>query len=67
MLDKLRSAFALDVEKLLIVLLNLTSCSFKNMQEPSQELCLATLFAITERSRIQGERINLADGLRCVE
>jgi hypothetical protein len=59
--------FPLDRNKLLIILLNPTSCSFGDMQEPSQELCLATLFAITERSRIQGKDINLADGLRRVE
>ena len=64
---KIKKAFALDPDNLLIILLNPISQSFKEMKTPSSEFCLATLFAITERDRIQGKGIDLADGLRRVE
>lgn len=65
--EKVKKHLPLDSDKLLIVLLNPTLCSFEEMKEPDQELCLATLFSITERSRIQGKGVGLADGLRRVE
>lgn len=65
--ENLKNVFALDPKNLMIILLNPTSQSFKEMEEPSPELRLATLFAITERSRIQSKGIDLADSLRRVE
>jgi hypothetical protein len=66
-LGSLGSAFTLTVENLLILLLNPTSKSFRDMPEPSQELRLATLFAVTERDRLMGKSVDLADSLRRVE
>jgi len=63
----LKSAFALSTENLLILLLNPTSTPFRDMHEPSQELRLATLFAVTERDRLMGKGVDLADGLRRVD
>jgi hypothetical protein len=65
--DSLDRAFALDTENLLLLLLNPTSRSFRDMQEPSEELRLATLFATTERDRVIGKSADLADSLRRVE
>lgn len=65
--EALRSAFVLDKENVLILLLNPTSCSFRDMQEPSEELRLATIFATTERARVAGKSVDLADSLRRVE
>jgi hypothetical protein len=65
--DALGNAFALGTENLLLLLLNPTSRSFFDMKEPSEELRLATLFATTERYRVMGKNVDLADSLRRVE
>ncbi|MGH8527859.1 MAG: hypothetical protein ACREXY_27670, partial [Gammaproteobacteria bacterium] len=66
-LANLREAFALTQENLLLLLLNPTSRQFRDMSIPSEELRLATLVAVTERDRVTGKAVDLADALRRVE
>jgi hypothetical protein len=63
----LKDAFVLNPSNLLILLLNPTSVSVRAMQEPPEELKQATLVSVTERYRVQGKAIDLADGLRRVD
>jgi hypothetical protein len=63
----LKDAFVLNPLNLMILLLNPTSVSVREMQERSVEIKQATLFAVTERYRVQGKAVDLADGLRRVE
>ena len=65
--EKFREAFTLDIPNMLFVLLNPTSESFKDMHSPSLALSLATLSAITERSRLYAAGVDLAESLRRVE
>jgi len=65
--ERLTAAFRLNLDNLLVILLNPTSLSFANMQEPSHELRLATALAVTERCRVNGGVADLADALRRVE
>lgn len=60
-------AFALDRDDLIVLLLNPTARSIHDLDEPSDELRLATLFAIRERAAVSDGDFNLADGLRRVE
>ena len=65
--ERVAPAFQLNPDNLLVILLNPTSLSFAKMDEPSNELCLATALAVTERCRVNGEVPDLADALRRVE
>jgi hypothetical protein len=65
--DKLRSIFCLDPARTLIILLNPTSKSFKTMSQPSQELCLSTALAVSERYRASGKAVDLADIIQRTE
>ena len=60
-LSDLKEAFTLDLDNFLIFILNPTSCSFKNMKEPSEELKIATRFAITMRSYLQDKDVDPED------
>lgn len=66
-LDAVRDAFAVSHENLLVLLLNPTSRPFREMSAPSEELRLATFSAATERDRVAGKAVDLADALRRVE
>lgn len=61
------SAIPLDPSLLVIVLLNPTARSVRDMTGPSVELCLATHAAIAERDRVLAKEVDLADNLRRVE
>jgi hypothetical protein len=65
--EKIKEAFDLELDNILILLLNPTSMSFRDMKDPTHALSLATLTAITERSRLFGKGVDLADGLQRVE
>lgn len=60
-------AFSLNRDDLVVLLLNPTARSVHDLDEPSDELRLATLFAIRERAVVSDGDFNLADALRRVE
>ena len=49
---------SLDPSRTLVILLNPTGTSFRDMDEPSQELRLSTAFAVAERYRAAGKAVN---------
>lgn len=65
--QRLTSAFRLDPKNLLVIILNPTSQSFRDMSTPSPSLCMAAALAVTERARVRGDPVDLADALRRVE
>jgi hypothetical protein len=65
--SEMASAFDLNPDNFLVVILNPTSQPFSEMEVPSPELCTATAMAVMERKRAQGRTPDLADALRRVE
>jgi hypothetical protein len=65
--DKLTGAFSLDPSRTLVILLNPTGTSFRDMGEPSPELRLSTAFAVAERYRAGGKAVDLADVIQRIE
>ena len=57
-------AFSLNVDDLVILLLNPTSRSIHDMDEPTEELRLATLLSIRERATVDDNDFDLGDALR---
>ena len=57
-------AFSLNVDNLVVLLLNPTARSIVDMEEPTDELRLATLLSIRERATVDDNDFDLADGLR---
>jgi len=57
-------AFSLDPDDIVVLLLNPTARSIHEMVEPTDELRLATLFAIRERATVDDGDFDLADALR---
>lgn len=60
-------AFSLDLDNLVVLLLNPTARSVHDTEAPSDELRLATLFAIRERAVVSDGDLDLADALRRIE
>lgn len=65
--DSLKSTICLDPARTLVVLLNPTSKSFQTMSQPTQEFCLSTALAVSERYRASGKAVDLADVIQRTE
>jgi len=57
-------AFTLNIDNLVVLLLNPTAQSIHDMDEPTDELRLATLLSIRERAAVDDNDFDLADALR---
>lgn len=65
--EKIKNAFVLTPENIVVLLLNPTFDSYRDMRKPSTQLLSATLVSTIERSRLQKKGVDLADSLARIE